>query len=150
MRRPVEPGLRLLSTLLLAGLLAACGPREAAAPDPLAQAPGEWLLINYWAEWCKPCIEEIPELNAFAREHAGKARVLMVNYDGVAGEELAAQARTLGIETPLFEGEPAGRFGYERPKVLPATFVIAPDGKPRQTLLGPQTVASLKAAIAGP
>ncbi|MFM7274872.1 MAG: TlpA disulfide reductase family protein [Gammaproteobacteria bacterium] len=150
MRRHAERGLRALTTLLLAGLLAACGPREAAAPDPLAQAPGEWLLINYWAEWCKPCLEEIPELNAFSREHAGKARVLMVNYDGVAGEELAAQARTLGIETPLLEVDPSARFGFARPQVLPATFVIGPDGKARQTLLGPQTVASLQAAIAGP
>ena len=29
---------------------------------------GNWILINYWADWCAPCIKEIPELNDFASE----------------------------------------------------------------------------------
>ena len=145
MRRHAARSLRSLVTLLLATLLAACG--TGAPPDPLAQSRGEWLVINYWAEWCKPCLEEIPELNAFAREHADKARVLMVNYDGVTGAALAEQAKALGIETELLEIDPAARFAQARPTVLPATLLIAPDGTHRKTLLGPQTVASLLAGI---
>ena len=126
---------RLLLTILL---LAGCAREQPAdAPDPLAQTRGEWLLINYWAEWCKPCIEEIPELNEFARLNAMRARVLMVNYDGARGDA-------------LLESDPAARFGYPRPQALPTTFVIDPDGKLRATLLGPQTVASLGAATQAP
>jgi thiol-disulfide isomerase/thioredoxin len=147
---------RLLALCAVLLALAACG-RESAAPvapaapagDPLAQAHHEWLLINYWAEWCKPCLEEIPELNAFAREHATRARVLMVNYDGVQGEQLQAQAQRLGIETTLLDSDPAARFGYQRPQVLPVTYVIAPGGRVHGTLIGPQTVDSLLAAIEG-
>ena len=70
-------------------LAAACA---RANKDPLAQPDGEWLFINYWAEWCKPCIEEIPQLNAFHRGQAGKARVVMVNFDGASGAALQEQA----------------------------------------------------------
>lgn len=143
----------LLPLLCLLALLGACG-RESSEPaasaafpaDPLAQAAGEWLLINYWAEWCKPCTEEIPQLNDFAERHAGKARVLMVNFDGIAGEPLRAQAAQLGIRTELLEQDPAARFGFERPQALPATFLIAPDGRLRTVLLGPQDIAGLERA----
>ena len=97
----IEPLARaLLMTLLLAG----CTREQAAEePVPLAQTRGEWLLINYWAEWCKPCIEEIPELNEFAQLNANRARVLMVNFDGASGETLREQARRLGITTTLLD-----------------------------------------------
>ena len=117
--------------------------------DPLAQAAGQWLLINYWAEWCKPCIEEIPQLNEFAARHAARVRVLMVNYDGVTGNELRAQAERLGIATPLLESDPSPRLGVDPPQVLPTTYVVDPDGRLRETLIGPQTVASLEKATSG-
>lgn len=62
----------LLLGVLLA--LAGCAREEepTKAADTLRQ-PGQWLLVNYWAEWCKPCLEEIPELGAFAGKHAGTA-----------------------------------------------------------------------------
>jgi len=140
--------LRTATLVLVCSLFTAGCARDNA--DPLAQPDGEWLFINYWAEWCKPCIEEIPELNAFHREQAGKARVVMVNFDGVSGAALQKQATSLGIETTLFEGNAATRFGFEKPEVLPSTYVIGPDGTLRQTLLGPQTTATLAAAMSGP
>ena len=145
--RPLLAGLVLLA-------LAACGRDEPvaatpAAPDPLADAAGRWLLVNYWAEWCKPCREEIPELQAFARQNAAKAVVVMVNFDGVTGAQLAQQAKSLGISQPLLEADPAAHLGTTRPQVLPTTLVIRPDGTPATTLIGPQTVASLAAAIGG-
>ena len=139
---PLRAAAGLLACTLL---LAAC----ARDTDPLAQPDGEWLFVNYWAEWCKPCTEEIPELNAFHREQAGKARVVMVNFDGVSGVVLQEQAKTLGIETTLFDGDAAARLGFDKPQVLPSTYVIGPDGKLRTTLIGPQTTATLAAAMSG-
>jgi thiol-disulfide isomerase/thioredoxin len=147
MTKRLPASLRTIALALACGLLAAACARE--NKDPLAQPDGEWLFINYWAEWCKPCIEEIPQLNAFHREQAGKARVVMVNFDGVSGAALQEQARALGIETTIFEGEPSARFGFRKPEVLPSTYVIGPDGKTRQTLIGPQTTATLQAAMKG-
>lgn len=108
---------------------------------------GQWVLINYWAEWCKPCIEELPELAEFHRDHAGKAVVLAVNFDGPNEQLLRQQAEKLQIEVPVLLGDPAPTLGYERPQALPSTFVFGPDGKLRQVLQGAQTIASLEAAI---
>jgi len=139
------------AALLLALALPGCGGEDAAPAAPPLRAPGQWLLLNYWAQWCKPCIEEIPELDAFARAHAGKVRVLLVNFDGATGEELAQQARTLGIPAELLlEHDPAPELGLATPQALPTTYVIGPDGKQRGMLQGPQTVASLEEAIGAP
>lgn len=138
--------------LLALLVLAACNPDDKPGgtqqhTDPLSQADGKWLFINYWAEWCKPCIEEIPELNEFARLNADRVLVLMVNYDGASGDALREQAARLGIETALLEHDPASRFGFDRPLALPSTFVLSPDGTLHTTLLGPQNLHSLAAAM---
>jgi thiol-disulfide isomerase/thioredoxin len=112
----------------------------------LAAARGHWVVVNYWAEWCKPCIKEIPELNQLARQH-DDIRVFGVNYDGATGDELGAQVETLGIEFPLLTADPAAELGTTRPAVLPTTLVITPDGELAATLIGPQTLESLLAAI---
>ena len=93
----------------------------------LASARGHWAMVNYWAEWCKPCIKEIPEFNQLAREQTG-IRVFGVNYDGATGDELQQQVDRLGIEFPLLSLDPAAELGTERPVVLPTTLIIRPDG----------------------
>lgn len=107
---------------------------------------GKTLLINYWAEWCKPCREEIPELNQLAASD-DSVLVVGINYDQLPAETIGAQARELGIEFPVLASEPADRWGQPRPVVLPTTFIIGADGKWRRTLVGPQTVESLHAAL---
>jgi thiol-disulfide isomerase/thioredoxin len=148
-RRPAPLTTRLhlgLASLAFA-LLAACGN---APPDPLApieSARGEWVVINYWAEWCKPCIKEVPELNALGEREG--ITVLGVNYDGARGESLSAQVKTLGIDFPTLDLDPAAALGVERPTVLPTTLIIDPEGTLRATLVGPQTEDSLVAATLG-
>ena len=56
--------------LLLCLALAGCAETARDTLDPpILDAPiadGRWLVINYWAIWCAPCRDEIPELNRFA------------------------------------------------------------------------------------
>ena len=79
---------RTIAMLLACSMLGVACTRG--TPDPLAQPDGEWLFINYWAEWCKPCIEEIPQLNALDSTY-DQVTVLGVNYDGAEGADLAQQ-----------------------------------------------------------
>ncbi len=130
--------------LLLAGCQPPAGPVGNAAL--LESLRGQWVVINYWAKWCKPCIEEIPELNALDREH-DDITVLGVNYDGATGEDLATQLRELRVAFPTLEQDPAELLGQPRPSVLPTTFIINPEGALVQALIGPQTLESLLAAI---
>jgi thiol-disulfide isomerase/thioredoxin len=151
LENPVPTRTRLLTAVLLAALLTACGKPDYHTLDGgsgrFADHGGRWFLINYWAEWCKPCITELPELNEFQLEYGAQATVFAVNFDGVAGDTLAAQVEKLGIAIPVMLADPAPQLGYERPVALPSTFVFGPDGKLRQVLRGPQTVADLAAAI---
>ena len=125
--------------------LAACN-RQAAPPDTkLEDLRGQWVVINYWAEWCKPCITEIPELNALDRDY-DKVTVLGVNYDGVAGAQLEQQRQQLGIEFAILKQDPAAQLEIPRPVVLPTTIVLDPAGAVAATLVGPQTEESLAAA----
>lgn len=143
-----------ISAIALIGacvLLGACSRPDYQTADGdsgrFADLRGKWLLINYWAEWCKPCIEELPELAAFQREHSAQATVLSVNYDGAVGDTLREQIEKLRVELPVILGDPAPQLGYPRPAVLPTTLIFAPDGTLKDTLVGPQTAASLAAAI---
>ena len=129
----------LAMVLVLAG---SCG--DTPGTSPLVSARGHWVVINYWAEWCKPCIKEIPELNRLAQEYPG-IRVFGVNYDNETGTELAEQIERLGIEFPLLAMDPATELGTPRPVVLPTTLVLAPNGQLAATLVGPQTLESLVA-----
>ncbi|MEM9257426.1 MAG: TlpA disulfide reductase family protein [Pseudomonadota bacterium] len=131
-------------------LLSACGgPELDSQPDQgLATLKGHWLVINYWAQWCKPCIEEIPELNRLDAAY-NDIQVLGVNYDGATGADLEAQIATLGVAFRNLETDPAVELGYPRPIVLPTTVIIDPEGAVHSTLIGPQTEESLLAPIRG-
>jgi thiol-disulfide isomerase/thioredoxin len=130
---------------VLALLLGACSAGSAPPGSlQLEQYAGRWVVINYWATWCKPCIQEIPELNALDEQYP-QVTVLGVNYDGASGDELTRQAQDLGIAFTMLTTDPATALGVPRPAVLPTTLIIGPDGVLRQTLVGPQTLQSLAA-----
>ena len=106
---------------------------------------GRWVVINYWAKWCKPCIKEIPELNALDKKYKQVA-VLGVNYDGNEDDELQTQIIALEIEFPTLLEDPSSALGISLPSVLPTTLILNPDGSLVATLVGPQTLESLALA----
>lgn len=141
--------MRHLALLTLTALLCACAAKQPPSlEDTLEQTSGTWRVINYWAQWCKPCIKEIPELNALAQEHKD-ITVLGVNYDGATGEQLAQQIAELGIAFSTLPSDPAPYLGMERPTVLPTTVILSPAGELSATLIGPQTAESLLNATRG-
>lgn len=137
----------LLAALLLPGCAPGDGQKLADGSTVAGDAwEGQWLLVNYWAEWCAPCRKEIPELNRFNAESAG-VTVVGVNYDGLEGAELADLVVKMGIEFPVLVADPRERWGEQLPAVLPSTFVIAPDGTLKDVLIGPQSFESLARAV---
>lgn len=133
--------LGLMAVLLLAG----CAPGQE-VDDVLAPFAGHVLFINYWAVWCAPCREEIPELNRFQRDNP-QVRVLGVNFDRVEGEALDIQVNKLGIGFPTLAQDPRGRFGLEAATGLPETLVIDTEGELVAVMQGPQTLESLQAQL---
>lgn len=137
----------LLSCLALTGCSEDWGPDQHGAQVTAQQLDGQWLVINYWAEWCGPCRTEIPELNALDNEH-GDITVLGVNFDGLQGEELTAAATALGIDFRVLSLDPAERLDLPRSAVLPVTYLVDGSGKVRRELVGEQTVEGLQEQLA--
>lgn len=137
--------------VVLVGLLAGCEKLafEQAQGEPLDWdgLRGQWVVVNYWAEWCKPCLEEIPELNRL--NDSRDITVLGVNFDGVQGQELVELGRTMGIEFTMLSEDPGLEFNWQTPVALPATFIVDPDGELRETRFGPQTEEELKEVMGG-
>lgn len=138
----------ICAALLLAGCAEDFGLDQHGRKVAAGSLDGQWLVINYWAEWCAPCRTEIPELNALARQLEGQpVRVLGVNFDGLQGEDLERVSEAFGIAFTVLAVDPAPRYQLPRNDVLPVTYIVDADGKLRERLVGEQTAAGLQAHL---
>ncbi|MNN12140.1 Thiol-disulfide oxidoreductase ResA [compost metagenome] len=134
--------------LILAGCSDDAGVDQHGQKVAAERLEGQWLVINYWAEWCAPCRTEIPELNAFAEQQQGKGvKVLGVNFDGLQGEALGQAVQKMGIQFTVLAEDPSQRYDLPRSEALPVTYIIDAQGKLRERLLGEQNAAGLTARL---
>ena len=99
---------------------------------------GNWIVINYWADWCAPCIKEIPELNEFAVENK-ELLVFTFNFDQLDEDDLKPVANRFNIKVPSLITHPRDIWGIQTPPAVPATFFINPNGELVLSLFRPQT-----------
>lgn len=123
-------------------------PCYAGGPDVVAsQAPGRPTVVNLWATWCGPCVDEVPELVAFAAK-AGPA----VGVVGVATEDspdsVYAFAKQFGVSYPLVRDD-NGDVLHAYGNALPVTLLVRADGTVADVHRGAYpTVAALQDAVA--
>ena len=103
---------------------------------------GKWIVVNYWADWCAPCIKEIPELVEFAEENTD-ILVYAFNFDELDSEDLAPIAKKFKVDIPSLVSHPREIWGIETPPAVPATFFINPQGVLVKSFFRPQTKDSL-------
>ncbi|KTD69487.1 MULTISPECIES: TlpA disulfide reductase family protein [Legionella] len=115
---------------------------------PFSSLKGKWVLINYWAGWCKTCIDEIPELNRFYQKHEQDSVVLFaVNYDGLPVHQQKKLIQKFNIQYPSLASDPALALGLGDIIGVPVTFVINPQGELVDTLYGGQDIKTLDTVI---
>ena len=154
---PFPYRLALGPALLLALLLATIQPAGAQGPNftlpglddqpvRLADFRGRWVVVNFWATWCAPCLLEMPELQTFYEAHGARAAVIGVNFEDLAPAEIRSFAKRLAITFPvvLSGGHPIP--GFEL-KGLPTTFLVSPAGELVDTHLGTVNAAMLTARL---
>ena len=117
-------------------------------PLTMENQKGDWLVVNYWAVWCDPCREEVPDLNELGKADNG-IKVWGVDFDGTESRtELASKIAMLDIEFPVVAADKVGLLKLERPPVLPATYILNSEGVMQGRLLGPQTKEGLEQHVA--
>ena len=97
---------------------------------------GKVVLINFWATWCGPCRDEMPSIQRLKEQLAGRPfAVLAVNLDEPESRirKFLSQEK-LDLPILLDVGKKAARAWQAR--ILPASFVVGPDGKVRYSLVG--------------
>ena len=104
---------------------------------------GQWVMINYWADWCPPCLKEMPELVAFAEANKD-VNVFAFNFDQLEGEDLDYEIKKFGVDITSILSHPRDIWGIESPATLPATYFINPKGEIVKSLFKPQTQESLE------
>lgn len=93
----------------------------------LSAYKGKWVLVNFWATWCPPCLEEIPGLESLYKE--GKLVVIGIAMNYKNASEVLDFAKKKGITYPVVLGndDTASQFGDL--DSLPTSFLYSPDGR---------------------
>ena len=114
----------------------------------LSDYRGKWVVVNYWATWCPPCLEEIPELEDFHSEHHKRdAIVVGINYEDSDPAYLKSFVAENMISYPILRANLTRPPVFGRLYGLPTSFIVSPEGKLVQTKTGSVTKAFLDSVI---
>ena len=114
----------------------------------LSEYRGKWVVVNYWATWCSPCRDEIPDLVDFHEKHkADKAVVLGVNHEYATLKELRKFKKDFKITYPLLRSSPVNPGIVGTIQGLPTTYIVNPDGAVVAYQSGPVTADMIEAYI---
>jgi len=109
---------------------------------------GKWLLVNFWATWCPPCLSEIPELISLYKAHRGKdLQVIGIAMDSGSRQKVADFIRAHGINYPVVMGERRIVAQIGEIEALPTSYLYNPKGELVSYQAGEVTRASVEAYI---
>ena len=117
-------------------------------PVSLSDFRGKWVIVNYWATWCPPCLDEIPELVSLHEDNSDKLVVLGVDYEEVNNDYLREFVESQMITYPVVRMDPKPVTRLGPVMGLPTTYIISPQGERMARQEGPVTQEAIEAYIA--
>ncbi|MGH8095400.1 MAG: TlpA family protein disulfide reductase [Chthoniobacterales bacterium] len=114
----------------------------------LSDFKGKVVVLNFWATWCPPCREEIPDLVSLQKQYAPQGLVVLgISLDTGGPARVAALAKKLEINYPILMGNAKISAAYGGIRGLPTTFIIDRKGNVVDGLEGETDRATLEAKI---
>ncbi len=110
---------------------------------------GKWVLVNYWATWCPPCLEEIPDLIALHENKKNKLVVIGVALDYRNAKQVTDFAEGLLVTYPIVLGNPQVVNQIGPMRGLPTTYLYNPEGKMVAQQVGAITREAVESYIGG-
>jgi len=114
----------------------------------LAGYKGKWVLVNYWATWCPPCLEEIPDLIALHENKKNNLVVIGVAMDYRNAKQVTDFADGLLVDYPIVLGNPQVVSQIGPAQGLPTTYLYNPEGKMVAQQVGLITRAAVESYLA--
>ena len=102
----------------------------------LSDYRGKAVLVNFWATWCAPCREEMPSIEALRVAMQGKPFVVLAVNVGESARVARDFAGTMTLGFPLLLDRDMGTARAWSARILPASFVVGPDGRIRYSYFG--------------
>lgn len=115
-------------------------------PDPIFPARGRWVVVNFFATWCRPCRKEVPELVRFAGGHGSEVGLVTVTYNDDAEQARAFIESRGGRWSVLADGSGVVSRQYAL-RAVPDTFLIDPDGIVVAAFIGGVTSEGLESTL---
>ena len=112
----------------------------------LSNYKGKWVLVNFWATWCPPCLKEIPDLAALFRERKDIMVIgIAMDYDDT--DVVMDYVENLTIPYPIVLGNRKIAAQLDELSMLPSTYFFDPEGRPAARQIGITTRAEIEAFI---
>jgi thiol-disulfide isomerase/thioredoxin len=153
--KPVKNPFRcfLVAMMLAAGVAAATEPFALKDVEGkthrLADYRGQWLIVNFWATWCPPCLEEIPDLIA-VKEARSDVQILGVAMEFQDKKQVVQFADGMFVNYPIVLGDKKSAESVGSVEGLPTTFIYDPQGNLKKRVAGKITRKQLEALIGLP
>jgi thiol-disulfide isomerase/thioredoxin len=114
----------------------------------LADYRGKWVIVNFWATWCPPCLEEIPDLVA-VKESRKDLEVIGIAMEFQDAKQVVQFADGMFVNYPIVLGDRKISESIGKVDGLPTTFIYDPKGNLAQRHVGKLTRKQIERIISG-
>ncbi|OIR24628.1 TlpA family protein disulfide reductase [Bathymodiolus thermophilus thioautotrophic gill symbiont] len=111
---------------------------------------GKYLVVNFWATWCPPCLREIPAFVDFYDKHSDTVEILGMDYEQASIEKITEFTESFMVSYPIILSNNKNRAEFEKfGKVvgMPTTYIYTPDGTLINHYMGEVSMKTLEEAI---